>query len=86
MTRASRRWYSSDATSAQSFKARAGFGGVHVVGTGEQVAERLKTIAALGADGIVLSWVNYEEGITTWSREVMPRLEAEGLRRPLHRA
>jgi hypothetical protein len=39
-------------------------------------------IAALGADGIMLNWVNYEEGITTWSREVMPRLEASGLRRP----
>jgi dimethylsulfone monooxygenase len=63
-------------------KARAGFGGMHVVGTPDQVADRMKDIAALGADGIVLSWVNYEEGITTWSREVMPRLEASGLRRP----
>jgi len=63
-------------------KARAGFGGLHVVGTPDQVADRMKDIAALGADGIVLSWVNYEEGITTWSREVMPRLEASGLRRP----
>jgi hypothetical protein len=30
--------------------------------------------------------VNYEEGITTWSQEVMPRLEAAGLRRPFRPA
>ncbi|HVN42147.1 MAG TPA: LLM class flavin-dependent oxidoreductase [Steroidobacteraceae bacterium] len=64
------------------FKAMAGFGGVHVVGSPQQVVERMREIASLGADGIVLSWVNYEEGIADWVRDVMPGLEAEGLRRP----
>lgn len=64
------------------FRAMAGFGGLHVVGTPEQVVDWMKRIAALGADGLVLSWVNYERGIEDWVREVMPGLEAAGLRRP----
>ncbi len=64
------------------FKAMAGFGGLHVVGSPEQVVERMKEIAALGADGVVLSWVNYATGIESWVRDVMPGLEAAGLRRP----
>lgn len=62
------------------FKAMAGFGGAHVVGTPEQVVERLEQFSAAGADGIVLSWVNYEEGLGTWVRDVLPLMRQAGLR------
>jgi dimethylsulfone monooxygenase len=62
------------------FKAMAGFGGAHVVGTPEQVVECLKQFSDAGADGVVLSWVNYEEGLRTWVRDVLPLMQQVGLR------
>jgi dimethylsulfone monooxygenase len=62
------------------FKALGGFGGIHLVGTPEQIVTRLAEFSAAGADGIVLSWVNYEEGLHTWIRDVLPLMEQAGLR------
>ncbi len=39
--------------------------------------------ARIGLDGILLSWVDYPDGLARWQREVMPRLEQAGLRRPV---
>jgi dimethylsulfone monooxygenase len=62
------------------YKAMAGFGGAHLVGTPEQIVDRLVEFSAAGADGVVLSWVNYEEGLQTWRRDVLPLMEQAGLR------
>lgn len=61
-------------------KVLGGFGGVHLVGTPEQIVERLGAFSEAGADGVVLSFVNYEEGLTDWMRNVAPLLVQAGLR------
>ncbi len=58
-----------------------GWGGYLIVGTPERMADELTTIAALGVDGVVLSWVNYQEELRDWNREVMPLLVQAGLRK-----
>jgi len=64
------------------YKALGGWGGAHLVGTPEQIVERLPGFSRAGADGVVLSWVDYVEGLETWTAEVMPLLEQAGLRLP----
>ena len=61
-------------------KVLGGFGGVHLVGTPERIVDRLAEIAQAGADGVVLSFVNFEEGLTTWMSDVTPLLVQAGLR------
>ena len=62
----------------------AGWGGVPLVGTADRIVEELQKFTGIGLDGILLSWVDYLEGLDDWQREVMPRLEQAGMRRPLH--
>ena len=38
--------------------------------------------SGIGLDGILLSWVDYLDGLARWQKDVMPRLEQAGLRRP----
>jgi FMNH2-dependent dimethyl sulfone monooxygenase len=64
-------------------KALAGWGGAHLVGTPDQIVDKLALYSAAGADGVMLSWVNYIEGIDDWNREILPRLEQAGLREPV---
>jgi len=60
----------------------AGWGGYPLVGTPEQIADTLANLSRLGVDGVTLSWVNFQEELSQWIREVMPLLEQAGLRRP----
>jgi alkanesulfonate monooxygenase SsuD/methylene tetrahydromethanopterin reductase-like flavin-dependent oxidoreductase (luciferase family) len=59
-----------------------GWGSYLVVGTPEQIAERMLHLSSLGLDGAVLSWVNYQEELPYWNAAVMPLLEQAGLRTP----
>jgi FMNH2-dependent dimethyl sulfone monooxygenase len=59
-----------------------GWGSYLVIGTPEQIAERLVHLSNLGLDGVVLSWVNYQDEIRYWNSAVMPLLEQAGLRGP----
>ena len=59
-----------------------GWGSYLIVGTPEQVTERLLRLSAIGLDGAVLSWVNYHEELAYWVAEVLPLMEQVGLRRP----
>jgi dimethylsulfone monooxygenase len=61
-------------------KVLGGFGGVHLVGTPERIVERLAEISEAGADGVVLSFVNFEDGLKGWMRDVAPLLVQAGLR------
>jgi alkanesulfonate monooxygenase SsuD/methylene tetrahydromethanopterin reductase-like flavin-dependent oxidoreductase (luciferase family) len=65
------------------FHFKAGWGGFPLVGTADRIASELESLSSLGLDGVVLSWVDYRYGLDTWRRDVMPRLEQAGLRRPL---
>jgi hypothetical protein len=35
---------------------------------------------------MILNWVDFIDGMQRWEKDVMPRLEQAGLRRPLARA
>ncbi len=61
-------------------KLLAGFGSIHLVGTPEQVADKLEAMSAIGLDGIVLTFVDYEPEIANFTANVMPLLEQRGLR------
>ena len=61
---------------------KAGWGGHPLVGTADAIVDRVVAIAALGIDGILLNWVDYLDGLRRWQKDIMPRLEQAGLRRP----
>jgi hypothetical protein len=39
-------------------------------------------LTAMGLDGVVLSWVNYEAELAYWISDVLPLMAQAGLRRP----
>ena len=60
----------------------AGFGGFPLVGTAGHIAARLGDLSAAGLDGVVLTWVEYVDGVKRFNRDVLPMLEQAGLRHP----
>jgi len=60
----------------------AGWGGVGLVGTPEQVVERFVQIADAGYAGCVLLFPLWEEGLERFERDVLPLMEQAGLREP----
>jgi FMNH2-dependent dimethyl sulfone monooxygenase len=60
----------------------AGIGTSPIVGSYDQVAERLKFLSDAGLDGIALGLVNYIDEFPILQNEILPRLERLGLRRP----
>ena len=63
-------------------RAAAGAGGSLVVGDGESIAAEMVALNQVGIDGLLLSWVNFEDGLKRLRGDVLPRLEAAGLRMP----
>jgi len=61
----------------------AGFWGIPMVGSPDQVTQKLIDLHAAGADGIAISFVNYDEGLDQMERLLLPRLIEAGLRGPL---
>lgn len=61
----------------------AGGGGVHLFGSAEDIARKMKSLSDAGLDGILLCFVDYENGTRDFIRDVLPQLEQEGLRRPV---
>jgi len=61
---------------------KAGMAGYELVGTADHIIRRMQAISDAGLDGLLLSWVNYEDGLEAFGRGVLPRLEQVGLRRP----
>lgn len=52
-----------------------------LIGTPDQIAERIMLLKSLGASIILVAFLNYEDDIEQFGREVLPRvrkLEAEG--------
>ena len=72
-----------EAREAIKFSIKAGWGGVPLVGTADRIVDDLQKFTGIGLDGLLLSWVDYIEGLDDWQREVMPRLEQLELRQPL---
>ena len=61
----------------------AGFWGIPIVGSPDQVTQKLIDLHAAGADGIAISFVNYDEGLDQMERLLLPRLIEAGVRGPL---
>ena len=59
----------------------AGSGGQPLVGTPDEIVEKLAVLSRAGIDGCLLSWVDFRAGVDQWAREVMPLLRQAGLRR-----
>ena len=71
-----------EALAAMRLRFAAGVGGFPLVGTADHIAERLETLSDCGIDGVLMTWVNYDDGLARFTDEVMPRLEKAGLRAP----
>ena len=58
----------------------AGYGAIPLVGTAEQIVDGMLAFSNAGLDGITLSWVNYEEGLTQFRDTLLPIMQQAGLR------
>lgn len=58
----------------------AGWGGYPLVGTPEQVVDKMQGIHAMGIDGFILSWLDYAQELEYFGERVMPLLKQAGLR------
>lgn len=67
---------------AMRLRFAAGAGGFPLVGTAGAVADRLHMLADAGLDGVLLTWVDYVDGLNRFNRDVLPLVEARGLRAP----
>ncbi len=65
------------------FNIKAGWGGYPLVGTADRIVDEILRLTRIGIDGILVSWVDYLDGLERWQRGVMPRLEQAGLRKPV---
>lgn len=61
----------------------AGWGGYGLVGTPEQVADKLIKISKSGVSGTLLSFVDYLAEMPYFNENVLPLLEQAGVRKPL---
>jgi FMNH2-dependent dimethyl sulfone monooxygenase len=60
----------------------AGWGGYPLVGTPEQVTDKLLELSGTGIDGTLITMVDYNSELPYWNERVMPLLEQAGLRKP----
>jgi FMNH2-dependent dimethyl sulfone monooxygenase len=58
----------------------AGWGGYPLIGTKAQVVDGLKTLSAMGIDGVLLSWPRFEDGMREFKNVTYPLLVQAGLR------
>jgi len=57
-----------------------GWGAEPLVGSPEQVVDGMRQMSEAGLDGMTVSWVNYEEGISQFQSELLPLMADVGLR------
>jgi dimethylsulfone monooxygenase len=61
----------------------AGFFALPLVGTADQIVQRILDLQRAGMDGIALSWPDYDEGMQQLEDMILPRLIEAGVRRAL---
>jgi alkanesulfonate monooxygenase SsuD/methylene tetrahydromethanopterin reductase-like flavin-dependent oxidoreductase (luciferase family) len=59
---------------------KGGWGGYKLVGTPDHIVAGLQTLSQIGFDGVLLSWLDYKDGLARWEKDVTPRLIQAGLR------
>jgi len=60
----------------------AGWSGFPLVGTPEQIVDKMLMLSKNGIDGTALSFVNYQQELPEFIDKVVPLMEQAGLRRP----
>ena len=63
-------------------RAIVGMSGYPLVGTADAIANRLAGLSDAGLDGVLLTWVDYADGLARFNADVLPLLEQAGLRAP----
>ncbi len=58
----------------------AGWGGHPLVGTEEQIVDKLAGLSRMGMDGVLLSWPRFEAGMREFRDTTLPLLQQAGLR------
>ena len=53
-----------------------------MTGTAQSIAKELEEISRVGIDGVIMTWVDYMDGVERFIRDVLPLLEKAGLRKP----
>jgi alkanesulfonate monooxygenase SsuD/methylene tetrahydromethanopterin reductase-like flavin-dependent oxidoreductase (luciferase family) len=68
----------------QTFRRRfaGGHGGIPLIGTPDQVAEKIKTLHDAGLAGSTIAFFDYAGELPYFAQEVLPRLEKLGVRTP----
>jgi alkanesulfonate monooxygenase SsuD/methylene tetrahydromethanopterin reductase-like flavin-dependent oxidoreductase (luciferase family) len=57
-----------------------GWGGHPLIGTKEQIVDKLADLSKMGIDGVVLSWPRYEQGMREFRDVTLPLVKQAGLR------
>jgi alkanesulfonate monooxygenase SsuD/methylene tetrahydromethanopterin reductase-like flavin-dependent oxidoreductase (luciferase family) len=58
----------------------AGWMGYPLIGTAEQIVDKLLGLSKLGIDGTLLSWLDYNQEIDQFNDEILPLMRQAGLR------
>ena len=58
----------------------AGWGGYPMVGTPEQVVEEMLKLSRIGIEGVILSWLDYNQEIQYFGEKILPLMRQAGLR------
>lgn len=56
-------------------------GGQGLLGNPDDIARKIAAISDCGIDGLLLTWIDYQQGVRDFNREVMPKLVELGLRK-----
>ncbi len=74
--------HSTDVFSRKTIQERSmsGFFALPMVGTAEQIIERMKFVSNAGIDGLAISWPDYEFGVKQYSEKLLPMMIEAGLR------
>jgi alkanesulfonate monooxygenase SsuD/methylene tetrahydromethanopterin reductase-like flavin-dependent oxidoreductase (luciferase family) len=59
---------------------KAGTGGIPLLGTPHDIVTRLERLSRCGIDGLLLVWMDFQNGIRRFNREILPLMEQAGLR------
>jgi alkanesulfonate monooxygenase SsuD/methylene tetrahydromethanopterin reductase-like flavin-dependent oxidoreductase (luciferase family) len=63
-------------------RAIVGMSGYPLVGTADEIVGRLGDLSDAGLDGVLLTWVDYADGLARFNADVLPLLEQADLRAP----
>jgi dimethylsulfone monooxygenase len=56
--------------------------GYPLVGDARKIAAGLEGMSRAGIDGVIMTWLDYIDGVKRFARDVLPLLEEAGLRKP----